>query len=749
MFTSLQTSSVRLSKRVIFTSNFTSLRKFQQGKRNYGLSYVPIIYQNQAKRNNYARNNSSKRYQVQQNRNKFWFSGYATTTLAFSLLGWMSSGSKDDQTEKEEPKVESETEDKSETDSKPVTNLRDLIKNRKETNSPISDTWDLESYLSNATAKDTLEFIKAQYKQAHDKYGKKDPKTFNAKMSELELLLLMRKPSSIVQDLTSEYEFAKSNFGEETFQTNRALLNLTKVYMETGDHAEAKACFEKLMKNVSANNELSWMYPKALDLLGTFSEILGRFNESENIFQGELQLANDLEDEKLIAQAHYSLGRLSIEKDDIENAEKHLNKAASLFKKLARHIDLHKTNEIIALLTTQKDEDSDESELDRAEKMLKEAYDWNLRTFGFEAPRVWLLEDKFGHLLFLRNKITEAESHFRSAERGLIAIYGEALPIASPVSHLAHILINEQRFEEAEEKYSTLERIFKSEIESKPYYAQPLSSALQFRAICLLAMYEGNKSPKNKDKLEKSTRCFEESIKLLEDLDPDSPELARHYMIYARVLSSSEENIPRAAELSERAMTIFSNSLEDSHPQMINALLDQASILYLNGDKTKAEASFRRSLKAAATSYGFQDDKTINVVARYFQFLASINRTKDAEDLVLQALSRLNKQEKNYDRFAGILYYFLARSSLTNHKYRDAERTLSQALPCFEKSLGPGNPTTIEARLILASLYVELNQPKKAMQLITDLEKYYKKSGEPVPDEVKELISRFKEEFKG
>ena len=118
-----------------------------------------------------------------------------------------------------------------------------------------------------------------------------------------------------VEDKTNEYLEKAADFARRNYQNQQAL-----------------EFYNKLLLNLENQNNNQKMKVRTLLKKGSVLQLIGRWEDCEQVFRGALKIAKELEDQMLLGKTNNSLGNLLMLKGNYEEAHMYLEIASSYFE---------------------------------------------------------------------------------------------------------------------------------------------------------------------------------------------------------------------------------------------------------------------------------------------------------------------------------------------------------------------------------------------------------------------------------
>ncbi|HKU17044.1 MAG TPA: serine/threonine-protein kinase [Steroidobacteraceae bacterium] len=220
-------------------------------------------------------------------------------------------------------------------------------------------------------------------------------------------------------------------------------------------------------------------------------------------------------------------------------------------------------------------------------------------------------------------------------------------------------------------------------------------------------------------RLAEAQKDFEESLQLLRQLTgPYDPEIAAVLMELSRVFTWNDN--PQAAERAVReALSIFSATLPQEHPDRVLAESRLGEVLLLQSRFDEADPLFAKSLQLQIQLYGPESRQVADVLDSLGAIRRAQGRLKDAESFARRALAAheaaMGANHKDTGYFCIALAVILAK----REKYEEAEALARRALATLEKTVLPDHQYIASAEHVLGEVLLEENKLSEAEAALT------------------------------
>ena len=213
---------------------------------------------------------------------------------------------------------------------------------------------------------------------------------------------------------------------------------------------------------------------------------------------------------------------------------------------------------------------------------------------------------------------------------------------------------------------------------------------------------------------QEAARILEQVVQGKERLyGADHPETLVSLDLLARTLGNLGQN-ERSVALSRAVVSRARRTLGEGHPATLTYMNNLAQELRHAGRLEEAEPLYRRVIALRREQGGEHSQETYAVVSNLGLLLMQRGAPGEALPLLREALDGLRGSLPPEHWILGVAMLNLGRCQTALQDHSAAERTLSEAHALLQKTLGPANGRTLQARTALAELYDAWGKPEKA-----------------------------------
>ncbi len=362
----------------------------------------------------------------------------------------------------------------------------------------------------------------------------------------------------------------------------------------------------------------------------------------------------------------------------------------------------------------------------------KEAVERKTATLGETNPSTLQSQYNLAWCYLQLEVFDKAENHCRYALEGFEKLGKKYLNnVVAMRVHLSDILYSAGKEKEAAEMLNQAAQIFdtidESEIDWKTYYT------LTSRQINVLFKNE---------EVDKAKHLLWQQLEILLPINGSSQYIESIFhklddlLVNQLQVFEKEKNNPRAYEIVQELVTLYTRIFGDAHEKTLNRKMQQANLLSTMGNYEEAEVILREVVLGLKTSIGSEAPETRIAVSKLSSVLlktgkeeeagmlmmdsikAGANRKTDTETLSREIIAKTEQEHGlNHPKTLNTLDE-VAVELLEENNYRPALEFMTIAFERSEETYGPLAEETSKRASNLAGFYLRAGEHKKAEPLL-------------------------------
>ncbi len=198
----------------------------------------------------------------------------------------------------------------------------------------------------------------------------------------------------------------------------------------------------------------------------------------------------------------------------------------------------------------------------------------------------------------------------------------------------------------------------------------------------------------------------------------------RHQLVATVLLDISNarswmDDIDGAERAAREAVSIYRETVADSHPDRVMADYLLARALNLQGRTDEAADLYESTLTAQRLLFGNESPRVGDTMTELAQVRLNQNRLAEAERLMSGALEMSRKERGEAHPTTGYLWAGLAQIHFREKRYQDAERDVKSALDIFATTLPADHQYVASAEYLMGEVMLATNRLPDAEAMLT------------------------------